>query len=138
MSSRRFATADTIVSQLHTNGETYAKCQSERGASTRSSALIENALKYAPSGPVNVTVEHDGTRASVSVEDRGPGMSEEDIEHAFDRFYRGDASVGTDGTGLGLSIVRRGVERSDGTVMLVNTGSGLRVVLAFAAGRTDD
>ena len=60
-------------------------------------------------------------------------MTEEDIEHAFDRFYRGDASHGTEGTGLGLSIVRRGVERSDGTVTLANTGSGLCVVLAFAA-----
>ncbi len=59
-------------------------------------------------------------------------MSEEDIEHAFDRFYRGEASHGVDGTGLGLSIVRRGIERSDGTVTLANTGHGLRVVLAFA------
>jgi signal transduction histidine kinase len=58
-------------------------------------------------------------------------MSAADIEHAFDRFYRGDASVGTDGTGLGLSIVRRGVERSDGTVTLISTGHGLRVELAF-------
>jgi len=72
-------------------------------------------------------------RTSLSVEDTGPGMTADDIEHAFDRFYRGDASVGTEGTGLGLSIVRRGVERSDGTVTLTNTGSGLRVVLAFAA-----
>jgi signal transduction histidine kinase len=123
--------------ELRTNGETYARVNPSEVIDALS-ALIENALKYAPSGPVKVTVEHNGTHAWVSVEDRGPGMSEEDIEHAFDRFFRGDASVGTEGTGLGLSIVRRGVERSDGTVTLVNTGSGLRVVLAFAIVEPDD
>ena len=116
---------------LRANGETYALVNPSEVIDALT-ALIENALKYAPSGPVKVAVERDGDQARVSVEDSGPGMSEEDIEHAFDRFYRGDASVGTDGTGLGLSIVRRGVERSDGTVTLANTGNGLRVELAFA------
>lgn len=95
-------------------------------------ALVENALKYAPAGPVRVTVSCADEISSIAVEDSGPGMSEEDLEHAFDRFYRGNASLGSEGTGLGLSIVRRGVERSDGRVTLVNTGSGLRVILAFA------
>ena len=122
--------------QLRTNGETYARVNPSEVVDALS-ALIENALKYAPSGPVNVAVERNGTHAWVSVEDTGPGMSEEDIEHAFDRFYRGESSVGTDGTGLGLSIVRRGVERSDGTVTITSTGSGLRIVLVFASVEPD-
>ena len=122
--------------QLRTNGETYARVNPSEVVDALT-ALIENALKYAPSGPVKVAIERNGTHAWVSVEDTGPGMSEEDIEHAFDRFYRGDASVGTEGTGLGLSIVRRGVERSDGTVTITSTGNGLRVVLAFATVEPD-
>lgn len=118
--------------ELHANGEAYARINPSELLDALT-ALVENALKYAPSGPVTVTVARDGTRTSLAVEDSGPGMTEEDIEHAFDRFYRGDASHGIDGTGLGLSIVRRGVERSDGTVTLANTSRGLRVVLTFAA-----
>ncbi|HTV91443.1 MAG TPA: HAMP domain-containing sensor histidine kinase [Verrucomicrobiae bacterium] len=116
---------------LHTNGPAPARVNPSEVIDALT-ALIENALKYAPSGPVNVIVQRNGSRATLVVEDSGPGMSAEDIEHAFDRFFRGDASVGTEGTGLGLSIVRRGVERSDGTVTLVNTGSGLRVELTFS------
>ena len=116
---------------LHANGPAPARVNSSEVIDALT-ALIENALKYAPSGPVSVTVQRNGAGASLIVEDTGPGMSAEDIEHAFDRFYRGDASVGTEGTGLGLSIVRRGVERSDGTVTLINTGHGLRVELGFS------
>ena len=60
-------------------------------------------------------------------------VGKESLDICADGSNRGDASHGTDGTGLGLSIVRRGVERSDGTVTLANTGHGLRVILAFAA-----
>jgi signal transduction histidine kinase len=123
--------------ELHANGEAYAHVNSSELLDALT-ALVENALKYAPNGPVTVTVRREGRHTSLAVEDMGPGMTQEDIEHAFDRFYRGDASHGTDGTGLGLSIVRRGVERSDGTVTLANTGHGLRVVLAFAASEPED
>ncbi|HTX55656.1 MAG TPA: HAMP domain-containing sensor histidine kinase [Candidatus Acidoferrales bacterium] len=118
--------------RLHANGSTYARVNPGEVLDALT-ALVENALKYAPVGPVTVSVQRAGDRASLSVEDSGPGMSEEDLEHAFDRFYRGDASHGTEGTGLGLSIVRRGVQRSDGSVRLENTGRGLRVELAFNA-----
>ncbi|HUA07694.1 MAG TPA: HAMP domain-containing sensor histidine kinase [Candidatus Acidoferrales bacterium] len=118
--------------ELHANGAAYARINPSELVDALT-ALVENALKYAPMGPVTVTVARDGAHTTLVVEDRGPGMSEDDIEHAFDRFYRGDASQGIEGTGLGLSIVRRGVERSDGTVTLVNTGNGLRVELAFTA-----
>ena len=116
--------------RLHANGPTYAHVNASEVIDALS-ALVENALKYAPDGPVDVRVAREGSRAVLRVEDRGPGMSEADLEHAFDRFYRGDASHGTEGTGLGLSIVRRGVERSDGTVAVANGDPGLRVELRF-------
>jgi signal transduction histidine kinase len=117
---------------LHPGGEALARVNPAEIVDALS-ALIENALKYTTAGAVDVTVRTRDGRSQICVEDRGPGMTEEDLAHAFDRFYRGDASFGTEGTGLGLSIVRRGVERSHGTVELENTGEGLRATLTFAA-----
>jgi signal transduction histidine kinase len=54
----------------------------------------------------------------IVVSDRGPGMSERDQTHAFDRFYRGRGNDGVEGSGLGLAIVKRAVQRADGTIEL--------------------
>ena len=96
--------------------------------------LLDNAMKWSPAGGIVEVALRDGV---LTVRDHGPGFHEEDLPFVFDRFYRGESSVGTDGTGLGLSIVRRGVERSDGTVTITSTGSGLRIVLVFASVEPD-
>jgi two-component system sensor histidine kinase TctE len=51
-------------------------------------------------------------------------MSARDMRNAFDRFYRGAASEGTEGTGLGLAIVRKSVERAGGTIVLESRAGG--------------
>ena len=90
------------------------------------SALVDNALKYAPSGDVEISVNVRDGEAAVSVADRGPGMSQRDLRNSFDRFYRGSASDGIEGTGLGLSIVRKSVERAGGSIMVQpRPGGGL-------------
>jgi signal transduction histidine kinase len=68
--------------------------------------LVDNACKYAPEGgAVEVTVARDGGRASVSVDDSGPGIAPEDRALIFDRFHRSVATASdTDGAGLGLAI----------------------------------
>jgi signal transduction histidine kinase len=78
--------------------------------------LLENALKYAPGSEVEVTTALRGDDVVVVVRDHGPGMSEQDQAHAFDRFYRGHAVDGIDGSGIGLAIVKAATERSGGTV----------------------
>ncbi len=78
--------------------------------------LIENALKYAPLSVVEVRVETEPGRVVVAVADRGPGLSAEDCEHVFDRFYRGSQRGDREGFGLGLAIVKRAVERAGGSV----------------------
>jgi two-component system sensor histidine kinase MprB len=50
------------------------------------------------------------------VRDEGPGISDEDLPHVFDRFYRSSEARTLPGSGLGLSIVRRAAERHGGTV----------------------
>jgi two-component system sensor histidine kinase MprB len=73
--------------------------------------LVDNALKYSPAGaPVTVTVS-DTSGPTLAVRDRGPGLSPDDRERAFDRFYRGSAAGSVAGSGLGLAIAQAICER---------------------------
>ncbi len=71
--------------------------------------LAENAVKYTPAGgTVTLSLEHDGNWVKISVTDTGLGISEEQQEHIFDRFYRTDKARSREfgGSGLGLSIAQ--------------------------------
>ncbi|HEY2789794.1 MAG TPA: sensor histidine kinase, partial [Gaiellales bacterium] len=73
--------------------------------------LVDNALKYSPAGaPVTVTVS-DASGPTLAVRDHGPGLSANDRERAFDRFYRGSAAGSVAGSGLGLAIAQAICER---------------------------
>ncbi|MBE0548997.1 MAG: sensor histidine kinase, partial [Rubrivivax sp.] len=79
--------------------------------------LIDNAIRYAGRGAsVTVRVRAEGQALLVEVEDDGPGLSEVEREHVFERFVR--ATPDGTGCGLGLAIVREIVERHAGTVSL--------------------
>jgi signal transduction histidine kinase len=81
--------------------------------------LLDNALKYAPGSNVAVSTAVEGDEVLLVVGDHGPGMSEQDQAHAFDRFYRGRGNGDdVEGTGLGLAIVKRAVNRAEGTIAL--------------------
>jgi two-component system OmpR family sensor kinase len=68
--------------------------------------LLGNALTHTPRGtPVDVGVSIHGDQAVLRVRDHGPGMTDEQASHVFDRFYRGDAERLDGGSGLGLFIV---------------------------------
>jgi len=72
--------------------------------------LVENAIKYTDKGGhVRVTLQRSGQNASIVVKDNGCGISQEDIGHLFDRFYRVDYARARDtgGSGLGLHISRK-------------------------------
>jgi len=94
--------------------------------------LIENAIRYA-SGGARIAVEtafRDGS-AALAVADSGPGISAEERERIFERFFRGENGRRTGpGTGLGLAIVAELVERWDGRVRLVD-GAGTRIEAEF-------
>lgn len=102
--------------------------------------LTTNAMRYTPAGtPLELAVGTepgiDGTFTAVlKVIDHGPGISEEQAEKVFERFYRADASRTreTGGSGLGLAIVAAIVEQHDGTVRIEQTpGGGATMVLRF-------
>lgn len=74
--------------------------------------LIDNSIKYnKDNGKVNVNVTDGDGKVTVSVSDTGIGISADDRERVFERFYRADKSHSKEisGTGLGLSIVKHGV-----------------------------
>ena len=82
------------------------------------SNLIENAIKYTPSGEVIVNITGDDKQISVSVKDSGIGIPAEDIPHLFQKFYRVDNSDTREigGTGLGLYLSRRLAEAMSGNL----------------------
>jgi len=89
--------------------------------------LLGNALRYTPpDGTVDVVVRAVGDEVEVSVSDTGPGITPKDLDHLFERFFRGDASrnrsVG--GSGLGLAIVKQWVEAHGGRVWAENRPEG--------------
>ncbi|MGH8873987.1 MAG: sensor histidine kinase, partial [Acidimicrobiia bacterium] len=88
--------------------------------------LVENAGKYAPEGPVEVTARAAGSSFELVVADHGPGISPDQRESAFERFARLERSAirSHGGTGLGLSIVRALSEAMGGEVTLAETPGG--------------
>lgn len=94
--------------------------------------IIENALKYAPDAPIHLRATRTNGHAVISVRDEGPGMSESERVHAFERFYRGDQRGEIAGTGLGLAIAKRAVERAGGDIAIDSTpGKGTAVTITI-------
>ncbi len=93
--------------------------------------LLDNALKYAGNGNIEIGVHRADGWAVVEVADHGPGIPEADRETVFDRFVRLEPSRSTPGNGLGLSLVRAVAHRHQGSVRLADNHPGLRVRLEF-------
>jgi two-component system OmpR family sensor kinase len=106
--------------------------------------LIENALRYTPSGgKVIVSVGHEANvsqsgkqRVWLAVEDSGPGIAPEERQRVLEPFYRTPNAIAQgniQGSGLGLAIVRAVVARHSGEITLDDspTLGGLRVRVSF-------
>ncbi len=92
--------------------------------------IVENAIKHAPGAPVHLRASRQNGSTILSVRDEGPGMSEPERLHAFERFYRGDTRGEIAGSGLGLAIAKRAVERAGGTIELDSApGKGTMVTI---------
>jgi two-component system sensor histidine kinase KdpD len=101
--------------------------------------LIDNALRYAPDGPVRVTAGQVGERVLIAVVDEGPGIprgSERQMFAPFQRLGDQDNSIGV---GLGLSVARGFVEAMGGRISVNDTpGGGLTVEIDLAAPSIQD
>jgi signal transduction histidine kinase len=92
--------------------------------------LLDNAIRHSPpGGTVSVAVNADGT---ISVEDEGPGVSDEQKQIIFQRFYRADRQ--RSGTGIGLALVRRIARLHGGDAFAEDRpGGGARFVLRLTS-----
>jgi signal transduction histidine kinase len=89
--------------------------------------LIGNAMRYTSEGEVVITIGS----GRVTVDDTGPGIPEEELEHVFERHYRGQNITGK-GAGLGLAIVKRLCELYGWSIQFSNRETGgLRAELRF-------
>jgi PAS domain S-box-containing protein len=95
--------------------------------------LISNALKYSGENTtVNIYIRHTPEQITISIEDNGIGISEEDLKHLTDRFFRGTNAINIQGTGLGLHIVKKYLEVMDGKISFSSElKKGTKVLLTF-------
>lgn len=94
--------------------------------------LVDNAIRYG--GHATVKVEDAADRLTIRVLDDGPGIPEEQLEQAFEPFFRGEASRSreTGGTGLGLGIARNIARAHGGDLVLRNRAEGgLEAILSL-------
>ena len=99
--------------------------------------LLSNAIKYSPpEGEIRVSVRADGPNAVVTVSDNGIGISPEDAERVFEKFFRAPDAAGTvGGTGLGLAVARDIVVSHQGTIEVESTpGAGSTFVVRLPLG----
>jgi signal transduction histidine kinase len=96
--------------------------------------LLDNALKYSyPSSHILVEVRADDNHIVIEFRDSGIGISQEDLPHIFDRFYRGEKSRTEPGNGLGLSLARAFVISLGGSITVTSAhgeGSVFTVLLS--------
>jgi len=88
--------------------------------------LLSNAIQHTPkNGDITIRARRVDGDIEMSVSDTGPGIKPEDLQHLFERFYRGDPARGRSaGSGLGLAIVKQWVEAHGGTIEAGNRKSG--------------
>lgn len=92
--------------------------------------LIDNAVKYTPSGRITVSARAYELFARIDVADTGPGVAEEELGKLFQRFYRGGASSQAEGVGVGLYLVRQIAQGQGGYVKVFSKpGQGAKFSL---------
>ncbi|MBO7164091.1 MAG: HAMP domain-containing histidine kinase, partial [Spirochaetaceae bacterium] len=88
------------------------------------SNIIQNAIQHTEAGgEISIDFFQENGQSLLNIKNTG-AILEDDLEHVFNRFYRGDKSRTLGGTGLGLPIVKAIMNLHQGSVSIVNTESG--------------
>lgn len=100
--------------------------------------LLSNAIKYTQAGSVSLKTDYGNGTLSITVEDTGSGMSEEEQQRVFSAFERLSNAATQDGFGLGLSIMKHVVDMLDGTIRLESEkGRGSRFTVEIPIQTSD-
>ncbi|APW62317.1 sensor histidine kinase [Paludisphaera borealis] len=92
--------------------------------------VLRNAVRHSPADmPVEIDLRSDGSTATITIRDHGPGVPDDALTAVFKPFFRieGDRSRSSGGVGLGLAIAERAVRLHDGTIAAANAHPGLQV-----------
>ncbi len=132
------AVEKSIVLDLQVAGELLPVFANLRSMEEVLTNLITNAIKYSPENShVTISAMVENEYVSISVQDTGYGIPEEDLDNVFNRFYRvKDVNTRTIlGTGLGLALVKSIIEAHHGSIKvtsILGTGSTFTVLLPIA------
>ncbi|NCI50195.1 PAS domain S-box protein [Sediminibacterium roseum] len=101
--------------------------------------LCSNAIKFSPAnGNIEVRSLNNGPMLTVSVKDNGIGISEEDQQHLFERFFRAKNAVNIQGTGLGLHIISKYAELLNASISLRSElGNGTEFTISIPQNEKD-
>jgi two-component system, OmpR family, phosphate regulon sensor histidine kinase PhoR len=93
--------------------------------------LVHNAIKFnKPGGKIIISTIYDTESITVSVSDSGTGISQEDLPHIFERFYKADKARSRGGSGLGLAIAKHTIQAHGGTIS-VKSEEGKGSIFSF-------
>ena len=97
--------------------------------------LLSNAIKFSPDkGGITVTSTANNKDIQLNIKDSGIGISREDQEHLFERFFRGTNATNIQGTGLGLHIVAKYIELMNGQIDFISElEKGTEFIVNFKA-----
>lgn len=83
--------------------------------------LLDNAIKYGPdNGLITMKLRQQNERIIFTIDDEGPGVPQDQLQHVFDRFYQADSSRKAEGNGLGLALVKQILAISNGSIYVEN------------------
>jgi len=99
--------------------------------------LLSNAIKFSnDDGTITINCITGKDKLTIHIEDEGIGISEEDQEHLFDRFFRAKNAINIQGTGLGLHIVNKYLGLMNGSIEIrsqLNKGTTISFYIPFKA-----
>jgi two-component system sensor histidine kinase KdpD len=101
--------------------------------------LVENAAKYSPEGKeIKISAFKQDDQIVIQVKDEGLGIPTDDVQHIFDKFYRGSQSQYSEGTGMGLAIAKGIIESHGGKIWVESTiGKGTSFYFVIPIDKTE-
>lgn len=95
------------------------------------SNVFKNCVEHLPQhGMINITVHHNPLYDEIIIQDNGEGISNEDLPHLFERFYKGHNAT-KQSVGIGLALSHMIIEKENGTITVENTYPGVKFTIHF-------